>query len=201
MLSVRRTGFFPATRDLLISHASRALTRARCPRRGHFLNYNPKNYGVQMTDETRNSGTKPDGRFKPGNPGKPRGVRHRATQLAEKIASADLKEIVEKVVALAKEGDSAAYTALLNRLWPPPKGRLVQFGLPPINTAADAKAAIGAVLAAVAAGKLTVDEGDKLAGIIQRKAEATHMRELSERLAALEAAGKPQTITSYRKVA
>jgi hypothetical protein len=84
-----------------------------------------------MTDETRNSGTKPDGRFKPGNPGKPRGVRHRATQLAEKLAVGDLKEIVEKVVALAKEGDSAAYTTLLNCLCPAPKGRLVAFHLPP----------------------------------------------------------------------
>jgi hypothetical protein len=59
----------------------------------------------------------------------------------------------------------------------------------------------------VAAGKLTVDEGDKLAGIIERKAEATHLRdeathlrELTDRLAALEAAGKPQELT-YRRVA
>ncbi len=149
--------------------------------------------------EARNSGPKSDGRFKPGNPGKPRGVRHRATALAEKIAATDLKDIVEKVVALAKEGDSAAYTALLNRLWPPPKGRLVQFELPPIETAADAEAAVGAILAAVAAGKLTVDEGDKLASIVHRKAETQHLRLIEERLAAVEAANNAKTLT-YRRI-
>jgi hypothetical protein len=154
-----------------------------------------------MTDEPRNSEPKPRGRpFQKGNAGKPKGTRHRATQLAEKIAAADLKEIVEKVVALAKEGDSGAYTALLNRLWVPPRGRLVAFDLPPIQTAADAEHAIAAVLAAVAGGKLTVDEGDKLAGIIERKAEATHMRLMEERVAALESASKPQELT-YRRVA
>jgi hypothetical protein len=56
-----------------------------------------------MTDESCNSGTKTDGRFKAGNPGKPRGVRHRPTALAEKLAAGDLKEIVEKVVALARK--------------------------------------------------------------------------------------------------
>jgi hypothetical protein len=153
-----------------------------------------------MTDETATAARKPDGRFKPGNPGKPRGVRHRATQLAEKLAAGDLKEIVEKVVALAKEGKPDAYNAILARLWPPPRGRLCVFELPPIQNAADAETAIGAVLAAVAGGKLTVEEGDKLAGIIERKAGVTHMREIEERLAALEAGSKPQQIASYRKV-
>jgi hypothetical protein len=153
-----------------------------------------------MSDETRNSGPKADGRFKPGNPGKPRGARHRATALAEKLLSKDIEKVVEAVQAAAEAGDMVACKLILDRLAPPPKGRLVIFNLPPINTAADAETAIGAVLTAVAAGKLTVDEGDKLAGIIERKAEATHLRELTDRLAALEAAGKPQELT-YRRVA
>jgi hypothetical protein len=154
-----------------------------------------------MTDEPHINAQKVRGKpFQKGHAGKRPGTRNRATALAERLASKDIGDIVEKVVALAKEGDSAAYTVLLNRLWPAPKGRLVAFDLTPIQTAADAENAISAVLAAVAAGKLTVDEGDKLAGIIQRKAEATQMRELAERLAALEAASKPQELT-YRRVA
>jgi hypothetical protein len=154
-----------------------------------------------MTDETRNSGTKTDGRFKPGNPGKARGVRHRATALAEKLLSKDIEKVVEAVQAAAESGDMVACKLILDRLAPPPRGRLCVFALPAIQTAADAEAAIGAVLAAVATGKLTVDEGDKLAGTIQRMGEAVHMRLVEERLAALEAATNGQTITSYRRVA
>jgi hypothetical protein len=47
---------------------------------------------------------------------------------------------------------------------------------------------------------LSADEADKIVSIIQRKAEATQMRQLAERLAALEAASKPQELT-YRRVA
>jgi hypothetical protein len=46
---------------------------------------------------------------------------------------------------------------------------------------------------------LTVDEADRLASIIQRKAEATHMRVIEERLDALEAASRPKELT-YRRV-
>jgi hypothetical protein len=152
-----------------------------------------------MTDETEKPANHGH-RFQKGHAGyKKPGTRHRATMLAEKLASNDLKEIVETVVKLAKEGDSAAYTALLNRLWVPPKGRLVAFHLPPIQTAADAEAAIGAVLAAVAGGKLTVDEGDKLASIVQRKAEATHLRVIEERLAELEAAASKRPQLTYTR--
>jgi hypothetical protein len=62
----------------------------------------------------------------------------------------------------------------------------------------DVKAAewVGAVLQAVAAGKLSVEEGDKLAGTIGRLGEAVH-RIVEERLNALEAA-QPVTVTSLR---
>jgi hypothetical protein len=59
--------------------------------------------------------------------------------------------------------------------------------------------AVGAILAAVAAGKLTVDEGDKLASIVHRKAETQHLRLIEERLAAVEAANNAKTLT-YRRI-
>jgi hypothetical protein len=61
-----------------------------------------------------------------------------------------------------------------------------------------AEKALGAVLQAVAAGKLSVEEGDKLAGTIGRLGEAVHMRLVEERLAALEATSNAKTIT-YQK--
>jgi hypothetical protein len=87
-----------------------------------------------MTDETATSEQKSDGRFKSGNPGRPRGVRNRATALAERLASKDIGEIVAVLVEAAKAGDVPSATLLLNRLWPAPKGRLVAFELPAIKT-------------------------------------------------------------------
>jgi hypothetical protein len=75
----------------------------------------------------------------------------------------------------------------------------VRFDLPPLLTATDAEAAIGAVLAAVAAGFVSPTEGDKIVSIIQTKAEATHMRAVEERLERLEAV-QPVTVTSYKRV-
>jgi hypothetical protein len=57
-----------------------------------------------------------------------------------------------------------------------------------------AEKALGAVLQAVAAGKLSVEEGDRLVGTIGRLGDVVHMRLIEERLGALEAAGKAKTI-------
>jgi hypothetical protein len=46
--------------------------------------------------------------------------------------------------------------------WVKPRTRTVTFDLPPINTAANGEAALGAILAACGAGKLTPDEAKKL---------------------------------------
>jgi hypothetical protein len=108
--------------------------------------------------------------------------------------------IVAVLVEAAKAGDVPSATLLLNRLWPVPKGRLVAFELPAINTAADGEAALGAILAACGAGKLTPDEAKTLSDIVHRKVEVVHMAAVEARLSELEAAGKPQQITSYRKV-
>jgi hypothetical protein len=138
--------------------------------------------------------------FQKGNPGKPKGTRNRATQLVEKLLSKDIKKVVEVVKAAALNNDLVACKLILDRLAPPPRGRLVNFDLPAITSAADAELAISAILAACAAGRLTVDESDKLAAVVTRKAEATHMRLVEERLRRLEQA-QPQQIASYRKVA
>lgn len=126
-----------------------------------------------MTDEPHINAPKVRGKpFAKGHAGKRPGTRNRATQLAEKLATGDLKEIVETVVRLAKEGDAAAFTAILNRLWPVPKGRLVRFPMPSIETAADVKMAIAGFINAVAMGILTVDEAEKLAGMASRLGDA-----------------------------
>jgi hypothetical protein len=153
----------------------------------------------------------PEGYFQPGvsgNPkGRPKGARNknhnRVSRLVERLASQnskELRDVVDNVIKLAAAGEPDLMLAVLARVWPIPKApdRTVVFDLPPIESAADAERAIGAVLAATAAGKLTISEGDKLAGTIGKLGEAVHMRLVEERLAALEAAGNAKHLTYMR---
>jgi hypothetical protein len=59
---------------------------------------------------------------------------------------------VRAVVTAAKNGDMTAARIIIERLLPPKKDRPVSFALPDIASADDATTAMGALLAAVAAG-------------------------------------------------
>jgi hypothetical protein len=147
----------------------------------------------KMTDHTqvdsRNSAPKtPRGRpFSKGNPGKQVGTRSRYATLVARLASDDVKEIVAAISEKAREGDVRAAELLLRYCAPLPRSRLVKFPLPPLNTLGDVTAATAAVLQGVAAGQLTIEEGDMLANILERHGKAINDAEIEHRLAALEA--------------
>ena len=122
-----------------------------------------------------------------GNPaGKPPGTRHKLTLLAEQLMEADAEGIVSKVVALAKDGDLVAARLVLDRILPTRRGRPVTLDLPPVQTAADLPAALGAVVAAVAIGDLTPDEGQAIAAMLETHRKAIETADLERRIAALE---------------
>ena len=142
-----------------------------------------------MSDSDNNTAITPRKHgFQPDNPGRPRGSQNKRTQFLSAIGQANADEIVKKTVELARLGRQWACEAVLSRLYPPPRARLVQFPLPPLNTLADLTAAIGAVLEGVAAGQLTIEEGDMLASILERHGKAISDAEIERRLEALEAA-------------
>ena len=64
----------------------------------------------------------------------------------------------------------------------------MRFTLPAVATAADSVAAMGAIVAAVAAGELTPCEAGELSAILAAFAKAIETRELEERVSALEMA-------------
>jgi hypothetical protein len=111
----------------------------------------------------------------------------------------EISKIVEHTIKLAEAGEQWAVLAILDRAWVKPKSRTVTFDLPPINSAADGEAALGAILAACGAGKLTPDEAKTLSDIVHRKVEVVHMRAVEERLERLEAS-QPKQITGYKVV-
>src|SRR5437868_588363 len=100
-----------------------------------------------VADMTDNAAPRHSGQWKKGqsgNPaGMPKGTRHRATMLAEKLMEDDAEDIVRAVVSAAKAGDPTAMRLCVERLVPVRKGRPISFDLSPVKTAADVAVAVG----------------------------------------------------------
>lgn len=144
-----------------------------------------------MSDANRNSGVSAEGRdrkgrFAPGNPGRPKGTRHRATLAAEAVLDGEADALTRKAVELAMEGDTTALRLCLERIAPPRKDRPVTVALPPLDGAGGITAAMSRVLEAVAAGDLTPTEGQAVAALIEAHRRAVETAELEARIAALE---------------
>ena len=136
---------------------------------------------------TRNSGRNADGTFGPGNPGKPRGARHKATVAALALLEGEADRLTRKAVEVALTGDVTALRLCLERIAPPRKDAPVTFPLPSMRSAGDAAKAAGAVLEAVADGELTPIEGAHVMGLVDAFRRTLEATELETRLAALEA--------------
>ena len=137
---------------------------------------------------TRNSGRNTDGTFAPGNPGKPKGARHRATQAALALLDGQAEALTRKAVDMALYGDVTALRMCLDRVAPPRKDAPVTFALPAMTCARDAAQAAGAVLGAVSEGELTPTEGAHVMGLVESYRRTFETTELEARLTALEGA-------------
>ena len=126
----------------------------------------------------RKSGRNSDGTFAAGNPGKPKGARHKATQAALALLDGEAEALTRQAVNMALEGDTTALRLCLERIAPPRRDAPVTFDLPRMETALDAANAAGAVLDAVALGDLTPTEGAHVMSLVEayrRTLEATAM--------------------------
>ena len=102
-----------------------------------------------------------------GNPaGKRKGTRNRSTMAAEALLEGECEALTRKAIELALAGDTMALRLCLERLVPPRKERPIRFELPAIASEGDAARAMGAVLAALAAGQITPSEATAVAGLI-----------------------------------
>lgn len=140
----------------------------------------------------RNSGKStdarnPDGTFAQGNPGKPKGSRHRATQAIEQMLEGQREALTQKAIDLALEGDVTALRLCLDRIAPVRKDAPVSFDLPDIETAEDAANAARAILRAVAEGEVTPMEAATVMGVVEQFRRTLETTEMERRIAALEA--------------
>jgi hypothetical protein len=140
-----------------------------------------------MAELTRNSAGRTRGRpFAKGNPGRPKGTRHRATLAAEALLDGEAEALTRKCVELALGGDMTAMRLCMDRILPARRERPVSFKLPPIETATDAATAAATLVNAVAAGELTPGEAAELGRLVDAFTRALEADEFEQRLAALE---------------
>lgn len=127
------------------------------------------------------------GKFAPGNPGRPKGARHKITRAVEELLHGQAEAISQKAVQMALEGDSTALRLCLERIAPTRKDAPVNFDLPPVRTAEEASKAAEAVLKAVSGGDVTPLEGATLMGLVEQFRRVLETTELESRISALEA--------------
>lgn len=144
-----------------------------------------------MDETDRNNGTKtearnPDGTFAPGNPGRPRGARHKTTLAIEALMEGEGEALAQKAIDLALEGDMGALRLCIERIAPVRKDAPVNFDLPSIKSASEASEAARAVLQAVSEGGLTPVEGVTVMGLIEQFRRVLETTELEIRISALE---------------
>ena len=138
------------------------------------------------TTYNRKSGRNSDGTFAKGNPGKPHGSRHKATQATLALIDGEGEALTRKAIDMALAGDSVALRLCLERLAPPKKDAPLRFHLPAMDGAESAAAAMGAILASVAKGDLTPSEAGALAGIVEGYRKTLELTELEARIRARE---------------
>jgi hypothetical protein len=140
-----------------------------------------------MTSTARKNAGKTRGKpFAPGNPGKPKGARHRATLAAEAMLDGEADALTRKAIDMAKKGDTVALRLCLERLVPPRKERPFAVDLPAIACVQDHPAALVSIFAAVASGELTAGEAQSLAGLLDQHRRAVETSQILERIVALE---------------
>ena len=144
-----------------------------------------------MTNEpSRNNGEKTGkdklGRFAEGNPGRPRGSRHKVTEAVFALLDGEAERLTRRAIEAALDGDMTALRLCMERIAPARKDTAIQFDLPAIKTVSDTAMAASAILDAVAQGDMTPNEGSQVMDLVEACRRALETADLETRIAALE---------------
>ena len=134
----------------------------------------------------KSAGRGPRGRFAPGNPGKPKGARHKTTRAVEALLEGQAHELTKTAIRAALDGDGTALKLCLDRILPPKRP-----GDRPLDITALPEApgeAMAAIIEAVTSGELLAHDAEKLAALVKARADLASLAELEERVARLEGA-------------
>ena len=122
-----------------------------------------------------------------GNPaGRPPGARNKRTLLAESMFEADSPALIKRLIEVAKEGDVAALRLCIDRICPPQRERPAAIELPPMTSAVDAVAAMGAIMQAIGDGDLGAQEAAELAKLVTGFSQTITTADLEQRVCQVE---------------
>jgi hypothetical protein len=112
------------------------------------------------------------GRWAPGQSGNPKGkapgTQRWATRLRALLAEGDDALAVQVVMEKVREGDGVAARFMLDRLFPKPRDRDLELGLP---AGASLVETFDRALDLMAAGELTIEEAGRIATLIRARIE------------------------------
>ena len=141
-----------------------------------------------MTTPRNNARRTPAGRpFPLGNPGRPKGARHKTTRAIEALLEGEAEALTRKAIEAALGGDATALRLCLERLAPARRDGPISFDLGPLNGPADALKAVAGTLVAMSEGDLTPTEAGAVVALLDQYRKAFEATELEKRLSALEA--------------
>ena len=106
--------------------------------------------------------------------------------LASPLMAGEGEKLTRKAIELAQGGDTVALRLCLERIYPVRKGRLINLGLPKVESARDVLKAIASTISAVAEGEITPEEGSLVAGLLETKRKAIETLDIEDRLTRLE---------------
>lgn len=119
-----------------------------------------------------------------GNPcGRRPGARNKKALLVGAMLDAEAEGLTRRVTAKALEGDTGALRLCFDRLLPCGGDRPVSFALPPIESGADARKAVGLITAAIGTGELTPREAMALLRVVEKCTQVVARAEAAERAA------------------
>lgn len=145
-----------------------------------------------MSNEPAKSGdNRYQGRWQRGQSGNPRGrPRNSRSQLAAQLDAAaeqDAPAVYAAIRQSALKGDTAAQALLMARWWPAVKRTFVDIpDMPAVENAEDIGRACAHIVARVANGEMTLEEGAALSELLERLQKSLVAVDVEERLAALE---------------
>jgi hypothetical protein len=133
-----------------------------------------------MSERSRNNARKTPGRgrgrpLEKGNPGRPKGARHRATLAAEALFDGESEMLTRKAIELALAGEPTALRLCLERILPPRRERPIRFMLPALSSPADTAGAVARIVVAVTAGELSLSEAAELVKLVESFVKASEV--------------------------
>ena len=142
--------------------------------------------------------------FEPGNKigrGRPKGSRNKNRLMLEGLLMERAVALINKCMVMAMQGDSQAMRMWMDRVFPVRREGYVQLNLPSTKLIADVNEAGRRVVQAIASGKITPFEGEKMSSVLEDRRRVLETEDLLARVKRLEAATPSQKNSTSRAAA